>query len=342
MKAARILKHTSLVLVLIGLIAVLAGCGSGNFGVRVNEDLNIEITAEDAAVDSAGSAGTFTVGEGQSAVIEPSLDQGTILIQIIPFEGASDADLNVEEAAAGADPAMEAEVTGTDPLPCELAAGDYMVTATVTEKANGTVLIRTEGSDSSQAGGSLLEADNLNQLMQQVADSEISKSYEEYLPDQAFANAEVFSDENGKAYVYLNTEEFVILNDTAYEMSGGAGEAIIDYTISDDGIKLDTVEWSADGEDHDKWVEDNFSKEALKEWKSYEPYDENGYLKLNTKMIAKAEEELGVPVERENLLEIDTEKGTYEIVKTKESGSPENDDYSFDTETVEKGILEEK
>ncbi len=186
---------------------------------------------------------------------------------------------------------------------------------------------------------SLLEGDNLSILMQQVADSEITKSYEEYLPDEALANAEVFGEEDGKAYVYLNTEEFVILKDTAYEMSGGAGEAIIDYTWTDGGIKLEKVEWSADGGDHDKWMEENFPEPYLKESKAYEPYDENGFLKLNTKMIAKAEEELGVPVERENLLEIDTEKGTYKILKTTETGSPDEDNYSFDTETIEEGKL---
>lgn len=195
------------------------------------------------------------------------------------------------------------------------------------------------GNSGSTGSKGLLDGDNLRNLMKQVADSEITKSYKDYLQDEALANAEVFSDEDGKAYVYLNTEEFVILKGTAYEMSGSAGEAIIDYTLSDEGIILDKVEWSADGENHDKWIEDNFSKTALKEWKAYEPYDENGFLKLNTKMIAKAEEELGVPVERENLLEIDTDKGTYEIVKTTESGSPADGSYSFDTETIEKGQL---
>ncbi len=347
MKAAKMIKHTVILLALMGLMAVLAGCG-GTFGVVINEDLNVEITAEDADEDMSGTVGAFTVEKGQTAVIEPALEEGTIKVEFIPFQEADDEDADIEEAVQGGEPVMEAEITGKDPLPCELAPGDYTVNATVIEKANGTVLIRTEGGqeekekESGKAAGGLLEGDNLKELMEQVADSEISKSYEEYLTDETFANAEVFSDEDGKAYVYLNTEEFVVLNDKAYSVAGGSGEAIIDYTLSDEGIKLDKVEWSADGGNHDQWIQDNFSEKALKEWKSYEANDENGYLKLDTKMIAKAEEELGVPVERENQLQIDTDKGTYEILKIKESGSPENDDYTFETETIEKGELEKK
>lgn len=207
-----------------------------------------------------------------------------------------------------------------------------------TEEPATTEAVQTE----STAAGSILESDTLSDLMQQVADSEIAKSYEEYLPDEALANCEVFGEEDGKAYVYLNTEEYVVLDGTAYNVSGGSGEAIIYYEQSDDGIKLAKVDWSADGGNHDKWIEDNFPEPYLSEWKSYEAYDENGFLKLNTKMIAKAEEQLGVPVERENLLTIDPETGAYKIEKTIESGSPEEDNYSFDTETVKEGKLEKR
>lgn len=202
------------------------------------------------------------------------------------------------------------------------------------------VLAGCSGKSEKTDSKGLLDGDNLKNLMKQVADSEITKTYTDYLPDETFANAEVFSDEDGKAYVYLNTEEYVILNSKAYEMAGSTGEAIIKYTLSDEGITLDKVEWSTDGEDHDEWIEENFSKTALKEWKTYEPYDEDGFLKLHTKMIAKVEEELGVPVERENLLKIDNENGTYEIIKVTESGSPEDGNYPFGTETIEKGQLQ--
>ncbi len=207
-----------------------------------------------------------------------------------------------------------------------------------TEEPATTETVQTE----SAGTGSILEGDTLSDLMQQVADSEITKSYEGYLQDEALANCEVFGEEDGKAYVYLNTAEYVVLDGTAYNVSGGSGEAIIYYEQADDGIKLTKVEWSADGGNHDKWIEENFPEPYLSEWKSYEANDENGYLKLETKMIAKAEEQLGVPVERENLLTIDPETGAYKIEKTIESGSPEEGNYTFDTETIKEGTLEKR
>ena len=185
----------------------------------------------------------------------------------------------------------------------------------------------------------LLKGSNLSKLMEQVAESEVKKSYETDLPNEVFANCEVFGCKDGKAYVYLNTEQFVVLNDKAYEMSGSCGEAIISYKETNDGIKLEKVEWSADGEDHDEWIEENFPEKCLKAQQSYDAFDENGFLKLNTKMIVKAEDKLGVPVERENLLLIDQDNGTYKIVKTMESGTPEENNYTFETKTIEEGRL---
>ena len=50
-----------------------------------------------------------------------------------------------------------------------------------------------------------LRQDDLDALLQQVADNEVQKDYEKYMPDKAFANAEVFGidrdGDSGKAYV---------------------------------------------------------------------------------------------------------------------------------------------
>ncbi len=183
---------------------------------------------------------------------------------------------------------------------------------------------------------------DLADMMEQVAASELEPSYTAYLPDEVFANCELFGTEDGKAYVYLNCTEFVVLHDKAYEMSGRTGEAIIHYSETADGAKLDEVEWSTDGAGHDEWIQEHFPADILAAWEVYEPSDENGFSKLGMKMIVKAEEALGVEVERENLLTIDPETGDYEIVKTSESGSPEEDNYEFNTETIEEGTLTQK
>ena len=136
----KIIRRIAVLIAAIGLMAVLTGCG-GTFGVVMNDETNVEITAENADADSSGTVDTFTVGENADVVIEPDLSKGSIQVQFIPFEGASDEDVDVEEAAAG-EPVFETEVSGSQAAPCELAPGEYKVTANVLKEADGTVAIR--------------------------------------------------------------------------------------------------------------------------------------------------------------------------------------------------------
>jgi hypothetical protein len=123
-------------------------------------------------------------------------------------------------------------------------------------------------------------------------------------------------------------------------MSGSAGEVIIHFDNSGDEPKLKEVEWSADGEDHDAWMEKNFPADYKKMSDDYDAATDNANGRLFDEVSKKVEESMGVSVETENLLEIDTDKGTYEIVKTIETGEP-GVDYKFETETVEEGKIGE-
>ena len=181
-------------------------------------------------------------------------------------------------------------------------------------------------------------------LMEQVAASEQEKQYTG-LPDQVFATAEVFGvdrdDDKGTAYVRLSTAEYVTLKDRSYLMAGSEGEAIIKFKYSENGPKLSKVEWSADGSEHDPWMNEKFPEKYLEKAGRFEEYGKDGRSRLSERLDKEAEKAMSVPVEKELELTIDQDKGTYEIVKTKESGSPENDDYKFETETVEQGKLSE-
>ena len=185
--------------------------------------------------------------------------------------------------------------------------------------------------------------DDMDALMEQVAQEELILQYKDYLIDKAFAKIEEFGmDTEGDpvtAYTMLCTGEYVALKDKAYNVSGAQGEAIIKYHVTEEGPVLDEVIWSEDGSNHDPWVEENFSKEALEKLKAYDAYDADGKSKLEQEMNKDVEEEMDVAVETENLLEINGEEGTYKIVKTIESGDPASDDYQFDTEVVEEGLL---
>jgi hypothetical protein len=198
----------------------------------------------------------------------------------------------------------------------------------------------TTGADDNHAGLSQSEYDA---LMKQIADKEITKQYADLLPDEAFAAAKIFGideDDQSKAYARLYTAEFVALKDKAYEMSGSAGEVIISFDKSSGEPKLVKVEWSADGEDHEAWMEENFPGDYKKALDVYDSIRENANGDLFDEVSKKAEEALGVTVEKENLLEIDTDAGTYKIIKTIETGEP-GEDYKFETETVEEGKIGE-
>ena len=177
-------------------------------------------------------------------------------------------------------------------------------------------------------------------LMRQVADSDVSRSYGEYLKDEAFADAEVFGIERdgdqGTAYAYLYDGEYVVFKDKAYEMSGSAGEAMIKFVYGEDDVTLSEIIWSADGGEHEKWMKENFPAEALRRAKNYKAYDSNGKSILGSKVNETVEGALGVPVETENLLMIDIDNGTYELIKTMDGN-----DGTFDTETLETGKLKD-
>ncbi|MBQ3281343.1 MAG: hypothetical protein IJH41_02940 [Eubacterium sp.] len=190
-----------------------------------------------------------------------------------------------------------------------------------------------------------LTDDEIDMLVSNAANDSVEVQYAEYFElDDLFANAEVFGvdrdSDNGKLYAYMNYGEYVVANDKAYEASGGAGEVIIHFTYDGDEVDYGKVEWSADGSDHDKWLEDNYPEEYLKKDKEYDPYDENGKSKLSKALAEDVEKEFGVPVDTENIIEIDTENWSYKILKTIESGDPADDTYKFDTEVVEEGDLE--
>lgn len=192
--------------------------------------------------------------------------------------------------------------------------------------------------------GPELSEDQMDDLYQQAAEKTLEKNYAEYMPDEIFGHGEAFNIERdgdkGTWDVYLVTGEYAVVDGKAYLVSGANGEAILKFDYTKDGPKLTDVEWSADGGDHEAWIEEHFSEEGLKNWTTFME-DEKELKMLNDILDQKASDGLKVPVEKENLLEIDPDKGTYKIVKTIESGDPAEDTYKFDTETIKEGKLED-
>lgn len=178
----------------------------------------------------------------------------------------------------------------------------------------------------------------MTSLMRQVAESDVADSYSAYLRDEAFATAEIFGIDRdgdlGTAYAYLYEGEFVELKSKAYEMSASAGEVILRFRFQGDDVTLTEVQWSADGGLHEDWMRENFPAAYLRTARNYAEHDENGKSILGEQLKKTVEEAMGVPVETDDLLFVDTEAGTYRIVRPITGA-----DGSFDTETVETGNL---
>ena len=171
-------------------------------------------------------------------------------------------------------------------------------------------------------------------LLEQVAESDVDTLYKDYLKDEAFAVAEVFGvtkdGDQGTAY----EGDYVVLKGKAYNISGSAGEVIIKFSCTDSGITLTEAVWSADGDLHEDWLKENYPAEYLKKAKAYQSHDSNGSSILGAKLREKVKAALGVPVETDDFLEIDTDKGTYTITKVTDKANG-----TIDTEIIEQGSL---
>ena len=106
-------------------------------------------------------------------------------------------------------------------------------------------------------------------------------------------------------------------------MSASAGEAIIKFKYTDDQPEFTELVWSADGGEHDKWLEENFPEEYLKKAKEYQANDEDGRNVLGTAQAKDVEEEMKAPVDPENMLMIDLDNGVYALQKFDDSGNAE-------------------
>ena len=189
-----------------------------------------------------------------------------------------------------------------------------------------------------------LSQSEMEQLMQQVAEKDVETDYTEYVPDEAFANAEIFGidrdGDNATAYAYLFTADYVTFKGKAYQQSAALGTALIRFRYGNNGIELKKIKWNLGGELYQTWLDENFPVEYAEESKKYYgETDENGVNKhvaeLKRGLIRQVEDKMGVPVETENVLDIEDD-GKYSLWREK-AETP-----VFDTEVLEKGRLKKR
>ena len=134
---------------LIGSLLVLSGCKKPNFGVRVDESLNVEIIAENAEKGFMGAAGTIEVSEGQKLTVESTLKDKNEVSLKFTAAPALDIDAKTDELIGmvtgdGAETALEIVIKGPGTEEYEIAPGTYSVQAEALTKSNGRIIIRTK------------------------------------------------------------------------------------------------------------------------------------------------------------------------------------------------------
>lgn len=132
-------KTVYVVLTAILLMSMLAmtACSKSVFGVTDNTEKAMTIEAKKAAVDSMFMVGTLEVDEGEQVVVTSNLEKGRVKIEII-YQG----DESIEELPdMDGEATLAGEVVPGSGISGTMEPGEYMLKATVLEKADGTVQI---------------------------------------------------------------------------------------------------------------------------------------------------------------------------------------------------------
>lgn len=177
-----------------------------------------------------------------------------------------------------------------------------------------------------------------NLMLQYVENKECF--YDEYLPSTWVASCKIFGAERlkdsdiGYVYAYVLDVEYVKFKDAAYEQSGGLIPVKITVKFDDDHIEYVNCEYPEDGDAYQASLQKMFPSKYYKMCERYNPYDENGNVKLEKNQEAKIKELWGCGISKEIRLDI-SEDGSYELIQ-----SGENESGEFEVQVKEKGRLE--
>ena len=141
MKRRRIIVFAAMLAVA---MMVITACGTSEFSIDCSDEKAVHVDADNAKQDDWVVTGSLTVEDGEQVVMTANLEEGEIKIELFGTSG-DDSIEELPEIPEG-EPAMMFLAKGTDSMSGGLAAGSYMIKATVTEKAKGTIdIVASEG-----------------------------------------------------------------------------------------------------------------------------------------------------------------------------------------------------
>ncbi len=136
------IRMIAIVALAIATAFAMTSCGKSELKCEANDAKNVVITAENADTDQSVSTSGFEVSEGESIVLEPALEQGTMEIALILAEGEESAE---ELPDTDVPPTYQFTAIGVEPQSFKAeVSGTFHVQVTVSETATGSVVLRTE------------------------------------------------------------------------------------------------------------------------------------------------------------------------------------------------------
>lgn len=115
----------------------MTACGGSAFSIDCSDEKAAHVNAENAAKDEWVVTGSLSVEDGEEVVLKSNLEKGEIRIELYATSEEQSIDELPEDPSG--EPAVVFAASGTDSMSATMAKGSYMIKATVTDKATGTV-----------------------------------------------------------------------------------------------------------------------------------------------------------------------------------------------------------
>lgn len=125
------------VVALLAMAMIMTSCSKGEFGSGEDiTDKHVSITASNAGEKTSIVTGSLIVEDGEQIMITSALESGSVQFDFITGDGS-----DVVTDPENVDAVLSAAVGAGETLPCEIEPGEYMVMATVMEKATGDISV---------------------------------------------------------------------------------------------------------------------------------------------------------------------------------------------------------
>lgn len=117
---------------------MITACGKSEFGLTENTDKRMVVNAVNASKDASILVGSLEAEEGEQITITSDMEKGSVSIEL--FETTAEQSMDELPDIEG-EPTITAQCDGSSTQSGDVSAGLYMLRATCTEKASGTITI---------------------------------------------------------------------------------------------------------------------------------------------------------------------------------------------------------